>query len=38
MTKRDLYAAYQAMSVDRVRETEALGWAEATCGDADDEA
>lgn len=28
--KRDLYAAYRTMSADRVRESEALEWAEAS--------
>ena len=28
VTQRDLHAAYQAMSADRVRESEALEWAE----------
>jgi len=35
--KKDLYAAYREMGADTVRETEALGWAEATCGDVSDE-
>jgi hypothetical protein len=35
--KRDLYAAYRAMSADRVRESEAIEWAESTCGDVSDE-
>ena len=37
VVKNDLYAAYQTMSADRVRESEALDWAEATCGDVNDE-
>lgn len=35
--KRDLYEAYRAMSADQVRESEALQWAETTCGDVIDE-
>lgn len=35
--KRDLYAAYRTMAADRVRESEAIEWAEATCGDVNDE-
>ncbi len=34
----DLYAAYQEMAADEVREREALEWAEATVGDVSDEA
>ena len=37
VVKSDLYAAYRTMSADRVRESEALAWAEATCGDVNDE-
>ena len=33
VVKQDLYKAYQDMATDHVRETEALEWAEATCGD-----
>ena len=33
VVKQDLYKAYQDMSTDYVRETDALEWAEATCGD-----
>jgi hypothetical protein len=33
VVKSDLYTAYRAMAADRVRESEALEWAEATCGD-----
>lgn len=35
--KTDLYAAYRTMAADRVREAEAIEWAEATCGDVNDE-
>ena len=28
VTQRDLHAAYQAVSADRIRESEALEWAE----------
>lgn len=34
----DMYAAYKEMAADRVRESEALEWAEATFGDVNDEA
>jgi hypothetical protein len=37
VVKSDLYAAYRAMAADRVREAEAIEWAEATCGDVSDE-
>jgi predicted CopG family antitoxin len=33
VTKRDIYAAYKEMAADKVRESEALEWAEATFGD-----
>ncbi len=33
----DLEAAYEQMAADRVREDEALEWADATLGDADDQ-
>jgi predicted CopG family antitoxin len=36
--RKDLYAAYQDMGADEVRESEALEWAEATIGDVNDEA
>ena len=36
--KKDMYAAYKEMAADQVRESEALEWAEATCGDVNDEA
>jgi hypothetical protein len=35
--KKDLYNAYREMASDAARETEALDWAEATCGDVSDE-
>ena len=35
--RRDLYEAYREMAADRVRESEALEWAEATCRDGSDE-
>ena len=31
--KKELYAAYEEMASDEVRESEALEWAEATFGD-----
>ena len=37
VVKTDLYAAYRTMAADRVREAEAIEWAEATCGDVNDE-
>ncbi|MBI4962544.1 MAG: addiction module antitoxin [Desulfomonile tiedjei] len=37
VVKKDLYAAYREMGEDAARETEALDWAEATCGDVSDE-
>ena len=36
-SKPELEAAYQRMSQDYAREIEALEWAEALIGDADDE-
>jgi predicted CopG family antitoxin len=36
--KEGLYAAYEEMAADEVRESEALDWAEATFGDVNDEA
>ena len=36
--KKELYAAYEEMAADEVRESEALEWAEATFGDVNDEA
>ena len=35
--KQDLYDGYRAMAADSVRESEALEWAESTCGDVSDE-
>jgi hypothetical protein len=35
--KQDLYDGYRAMAADCVRESEALEWAETTCGDVSDE-
>lgn len=35
--KHDLYDEYRAMAADCVRESEALEWADATCGDMTDE-
>ncbi len=35
--KRDIYAAYKDMAADKVRESEALEWAEATFGDVNNE-
>jgi len=37
VTKKDIYAAYKEMAADEIRESEALEWAEATCGDVNDE-
>ena len=37
VVRRDLYQAYREMAADSVRESEALEWAEATCGDVVDE-
>ena len=34
--KKELYAAYEEMAADTVRESEALEWAEATFGDVND--
>lgn len=33
VVKRELYDGYRDMAADRVRETDALEWAESTCGD-----
>jgi hypothetical protein len=33
VVKKNIYAAYQAMAADEIREAEALEWAEGTCGD-----
>ena len=35
---KDLEAAYKQMAQDKMRESEALQWAESTCGDVADEA
>ena len=35
--RKDMYDAYREMGADAERETEALDWAEATCGDVSDE-
>ena len=35
--RRDIYAAYKEMAADKVRESEALEWAEATFGDVNNE-
>ena len=37
VVKKDMYAAYKEMAADSVRESEALGWAEGTFGDLNDE-
>ncbi|MEA1947990.1 MAG: addiction module antitoxin [Thermodesulfobacteriota bacterium] len=37
VVKKDLYAAYKEMAADRIRESEALEWAEGTIGDLGDE-
>ncbi len=37
VVKKDMYAAYKEMAADRVRESEALEWAEGTFGDLTDE-
>ncbi len=36
--KDNLYDGYRAMAADRVRESDALEWAESTCRDVSDEA
>ncbi|MBC8419895.1 MAG: addiction module antitoxin [Desulfobacterales bacterium] len=36
--KKELYAAYEEMAANKVRESEALEWAEATFRDVNDEA
>lgn len=33
VVKRELYDGYRDMAADHVRESEALEWAESTCGD-----
>jgi len=35
--RQDLYEGYRAMGADCLRESEALEWAESTCGDVSDE-
>lgn len=35
--KTQLYAAYEEMAADRIREAEALEWAEGTLGEPDDD-
>ena len=35
--KTDVYEGYRAMAADRVRESDALDWAESTCKDVRDE-
>ena len=37
VVKKDLYAAYKEMAADRIRESQALEWAEGTIGDLNDE-
>ena len=37
VVKHDLYEAYREMAADSVRESDALEWAESTCGDVSDE-
>ena len=37
VVKKNMYAAYKEMAADKVRESEALEWAEGTFGDANDE-
>jgi predicted CopG family antitoxin len=37
VVKNDIYAAYEDMAADQVREAEALNWAEGTMGDFDEE-
>jgi len=36
--KKELYAAYNEMAADEIRESGALEWVEATFGDVNDEA
>jgi len=35
--KKDMYAAYEEMAADQIREFEALKWSEGTIGDINDE-
>jgi hypothetical protein len=37
VVRHELESGYKAMAADRIREAEALEWAEATCGDIGDE-
>jgi predicted CopG family antitoxin len=37
VVKKDMYAAYKEMAADKVRESEALEWAEGTFGEVNDE-
>lgn len=37
VVKENLYDAYRDMAADQLRESNALEWAEATCGDINDE-
>jgi len=37
VVKKNMYAAYKEMATDKVRESEALAWAEGTVGDLSDE-
>ena len=37
VVRKDMYAAYKEMAADRVRESEALEWADGTLGDLNDE-
>ncbi len=37
VVKKNMYAAYKEMAADKVRESEALEWAEGTVGDVSDE-
>ena len=37
VTRKGIYAAYEEMAADEIRESEALEWAEATIGDMNDE-
>jgi len=37
VVKENMYAAYEEMAADKVRESEALEWAEGTLGDVNDE-
>ncbi|MBW1715421.1 MAG: addiction module antitoxin [Deltaproteobacteria bacterium] len=37
VVKNGMYAAYEEMAADQIRESEALDWAEGTLGDINDE-